>query len=169
MNWVDITILSMLLASTLMGLFWGLIRQIISIVGLAGGIFLAGRLYEPVADFLHGDGGGLVADPNWARIIAFGAVVIGFSLALGAVGSVLRFVANLLFLGWLDHLLGALVGLVTSLMLVMSLLVVATVFPVPNVSEAIRDSQVAQWLGGFTPVVLAMLPPEFSIFRELMG
>jgi membrane protein required for colicin V production len=169
MNWVDIAILATLISSTLMGLFWGIIRQAISIVGLVGGIFFAGRLYEPVAEFLHGDGGGLVADPNWARIIAFGAIVVGFSLVLGIVGSVLRVAANLLFLGWLDHALGALLGLVTSLMLMMALIVVATVFPVPNVSEAVRESQVARLLSGFIPLVLAMLPPEFGIFRELTG
>lgn len=170
MNWVDIAIVAVVLSSTLMGLFWGLIRQIVSIVGLVGGIWLAGRFYQPVAEFLHGkDGGGLVADANWAKIIAFGLVVIGFSLVVGAAGSVLRFAANLLFLGWLDHLLGAVLGLLNSLLLVMALLAVATVFPVPNVSQAIKDSVVAGWLANFVPVVLAFLPPEFGLFRQLMG
>jgi hypothetical protein len=44
---------------------------VIAIVGLVGGIFFAGRFYEPIALFLHGPvGDGVVADPNWARIIA---------------------------------------------------------------------------------------------------
>ncbi len=170
MNWVDITILAVVLSSTLMGLFWGLIRQVMSVAGLVGGIYFAGRFYQPVAELLHGkDGGGMVADANWARIIGFGVVVVGFSLLIGIVGSVIRLVANLLFLGWLDHLLGGLLGLVTSLVLIMSLLVVATVFPVPNLSQAIKESQVAQWLGGFTPAIVAMLPPEFTTFRDMMG
>jgi membrane protein required for colicin V production len=170
MNWVDIAILVIVASSTLMGVFWGLIRQVVSVVGLVGGIFFAGRLYQPIADFLHPEGGGgLVADPNWARIIAFGVVAIGFSLVLGIAGSALRLVANLLFLGWLDHLLGALLGLATSLALVMALLVVATVFPVPNLSDAIKASVVAHWLGGFVPLILAMLPPEFGIFRQMAG
>ncbi len=170
MNWVDIAILSTVISSTLAGLFWGLIRQVVSVVGLFGGIYFAGRLYEPIAGFLHpAGGGGLVADPGWARIIAFGIVAIGFSLVLGIAGSVLRFVANLLFLGWLDHLLGALIGLATSLILVTAMVVVATVFPVPNVSEAVKSSVLAHWLGGFTPLVLAMLPPEFQTFRAMMG
>jgi membrane protein required for colicin V production len=168
-NWVDIGILGVVGASTLMGLFWGLIRQVIAVVGLAGGIFFAGRFYEPIAQFLHGeDGGGLVADPNWAHIIAFVLVMVGFSLVLGVAASVLRVVANLLFLGWLDHLLGALIGLIMSVMLVMALLAVATVFPVQGLAEDVRKSQVAQWLSGFVPVVLAMLPPEFQDFRERM-
>ncbi|MFL5733726.1 MAG: CvpA family protein [Chloroflexia bacterium] len=170
MNWVDIAILGIVVSSVLLGLFWGLIRQVVSVLGLAAGIFFAGRLYQPIADFLHPEeGGGLVADPNWARIIAFGGVVIGFSLLIGIAGSILRFAANLLFLGGLDHLLGGLMGLVTSVSLVMAMLVVATVFPVPNLSQAIRDSVVAHWLGVFVPVIVAMLPPEFGTFRQMAG
>ena len=170
MNWVDIGILSIVISSTLAGLFWGVIRQVMSIAGLVGGIYFAGRLYQPIADFLHPpDGGGIVADPNWARIIAFGIVVIGFSLLVGIIGSAVRLIANLLLLGWLDHVLGGVLGLLTSLLLVMSMLAVATVFPVPNVSDAIKESQIAHWLGGFMPAVLALLPPEFLIFRQMMG
>jgi membrane protein required for colicin V production len=167
-NWVDIAIVSSLISAAVAGLYWGLIRQVLSIFGLVGGIYFAGRLYEPVADFLHGDGSGLVADLNWARIIAFAGVVIGFSLVLGIVGSVLRFMANLLLLGWLDHLLGGVLGLATSLLLTTVMVVAATVFPVPGMSDAIKESQVAQWLSGFTPIVLAMLPPEFQLFQQLM-
>lgn len=170
MNWVDITILTTLAASTLTGLFWGLIRQVMSIVGLVGGIYLAGRFYEQVASVLHpSEGGGLVADANWAKIIAFGLIVIGVSLIAGVVGSVLRLVSNLLLLGWLDHLLGGVLGLMNSVLLVSALLAVATVFPVPNVSQAVKESQVAHLVGNFTPVVLNLLPPEFLIFRNLMG
>jgi membrane protein required for colicin V production len=170
MNWVDITIIVTILSSTLMGMFWGLIRQAIAVLGLVGGIMIAGRFYEPVSVFLHGsDGGGLVADANWARIIAFVGIMIIFSLALGAVGSVLRVVAKLLFLGWLDHLLGGLLGLLMAVTLVIAMVVVATVFPVPGLSDSMRDSQVAHWFSGYVPVVLSMLPPEFQQYRDIIG
>jgi membrane protein required for colicin V production len=138
------------------------------VVGLVGGVIVAGRYYADVAAFLHGsDGRGLVADENWARIIAFVGIMILVSLLLGAVGSVLRVVARLLFLGWLDRLLGALIGLVISLTLTMAVVVVATVFPVPGLSDAVRESQVARWFSGYIPVVLAMLPPEFHQYYDL--
>jgi membrane protein required for colicin V production len=169
MNWVDITILAVTVVSTLMGMFWGLIRQIIAIFGLVGGIMIAGRFYEPVAEVLNGkDGSGLVADANWARIIAFVGILIIFSLALGAVGSVLRVLAKILFLGWLDHLLGGLLGLLMAITLVVPLLVVPTVFPVPGLSDAVRSSQVAHWFSGYVPVVLSMLPPEFQQYEDIV-
>jgi membrane protein required for colicin V production len=153
----------------MMGLHWGLIRQAIAVFGLVGGIMIAGRFYEPVAEFLHGsDGGGPVADANWARIIAFVGILIIFSLTLGAVGSVLRVVAKLLFLGWLDRVLGGLLGFFMATTLVMAVLVVATVFPVPGLSDSVQKSQVAHWFSGYVPVVLSMLPPEFQQYQEII-
>lgn len=169
MNAIDLLILASLALSVVMGFFWGLIRQVIAVVGLIGGVILAGRFYADVAAFLHGsDGSGLVADENWARIIAFVGIMILFSLVLGVVGSVLRLVAKLLFLGWADRLLGALLGLVVSLTLVMAMVVVATVFPVPGLSDGVRESRVAEMLSGYIPVVLAMLPPEFQQYYDLV-
>jgi membrane protein required for colicin V production len=170
MNWVDITILVILAVSTLMGMFWGLIRQVIAFAGLIGGIMIAGRFYEPVASVLNGDNGsGLIADANWARIIAFVGILILFSLALGAIGSILRVVAKLLFLGWLDHLLGALLGLLMAITLITPVVVIATIFPVPGLSDAVRTSQVAHWFTGYAPVVLSMLPPEFQQYQAIIN
>jgi membrane protein required for colicin V production len=168
MNWVDITVLSLVGAGVLLGLYWGFIRQVVAVAALAAGILLAGRFYQPVADFLHGsDGGGPVADANWARIIAFVGIMIAVGLVLGAIGSVVRVLARLLFLGWLDRLLGALLGLVMAISLVTPIIVVATVFPVPGLSDSVRASQVANWLSGYGPVVLSMLPPEFRQYEDL--
>ena len=73
----------------------------------------------------------------------------------------------------MDHLLGGVPtkeagGLAMSLLLVMALLAVATVFPVPGLSDTVRESQVARLVSGIAPLVLAMLPPEFGMFRERM-
>jgi membrane protein required for colicin V production len=168
MNAIDLIILASLALSLVTGFFWGLIRQVIALVGLVGGLTLAGQYYAGVAGFLHGsDGKGLVTDENWARIIAFVGIMILFSLILGIAGSVLRIVARLLFLGWLDRVLGAILGLLVALTLTMSMVVVATVFPVPGLSDGVRDSQVAQMFSGYIPVVLAMLPQEFHQYYDL--
>ncbi|MEO8287923.1 MAG: CvpA family protein [Chloroflexota bacterium] len=169
MNWVDITILTSIAAGTSAGFFLGLIRQAIAFFGLAGGVMIAGRFYETVATFLHGsDGRGLVADANWARIIAFVGIMIVFSVVLGLLGSMLRAVLKVLFLGWLDRLLGGLLGFLMAITVTMSTLVVATVFPVPGFSDAVATSQVAHWLSGYVPVVLSMLPPEFQQYYAIM-
>ena len=128
MNAVDITILSIVAISTAVGFYWGLIRMVIAIIGLGGGIFVAGRFYADVAASLHpAEGGGLVGDENWARIIAFVAIVIAVSLLLGLLGSILRMVAKLLFIGCLDRALGGLLGFIMSIIFVVAVVVVVTV------------------------------------------
>lgn len=168
MNAIDLIILASIALSVVMGFFWGLIRQVIALVGLVGGLILAGQFYKGVAEFLHGSNGkGLIADENWANIVAFVGIMILFSLALGIVGSVVRMVAKLLFLGWLDRVLGAVLGLLISLTLTMAVVIVATVFPVPGLSDGVRESQVAKMLSGYIPVVLAMMPSEFHQYYDL--
>jgi membrane protein required for colicin V production len=170
MNWVDVTILTAVIVSVLLGLYWGLIRQLAATFGLFLSIWLAGRFYQNVADFLHPpEGGGLINDPNMAKIVGFVIVVIGVSLAIGIVSGVIRTMLNLIFLGWLDHLLGAVLGGVQMLLLMEVILIVASVFPVPGLSDAVRDSPVAEAMLRPLSFVLNFLPPEFQYIKLLKG
>ena len=170
MNWVDVTILTAIIVSTLLGLFWGLLRQVAATFGLVLAIFLAGGNYKAVAGFLHpAEGGGLIADPNMANIVAFVLIVIGVSLAIGIVASVLRTVLGLLFLGWIDNLLGAVLGLFQMLLLMAVITFVATVFYVPGLSDAIHTSVLAPFIARPFSFVLDWLPPEFGLVRYLLN
>ncbi|HET7079263.1 MAG TPA: CvpA family protein [Chloroflexia bacterium] len=170
MNWVDVTILTAIVVSALLGLFWGLIRQIAATFGLILAIFLAGANYKAVAAFLHPpQGGGLIADENLANIIAFVLILVGVSLAVGIVASVLRTALGLLFLGWADHLLGALLGVFQMLLLMAVIIMVATLFPVPGLSDAVRQSTLAPAVARPFTFVLDWLPPEFGLLRFLLN
>jgi membrane protein required for colicin V production len=170
MNWVDVTILTALTVSLLLGLYWGLIRQLAATFGLILAILLAGRFYEGVAGVLSpADGGGLIKDPATAQIVAFAGIAIGVSLAIGIISGIIRTVLNLIFLGWVDHLLGALLGVAQMLILIEAILVVATVIRVPNLSDTIDSSSLAGFLLRPLSFVVDLLPPEFKIIRVLKG
>jgi len=169
MNWVDVTILTAIIAGTGLGLFWGLLRQIASTFGLVLAIFLAGTWYKGVAGFLYNDGNGLINSANMANIVAFVLIVVGVSLSIGIVVSILRTVLGLLFLGWLDHLLGAVLGLVQMLLLLAVIIIAATVFPVPGLSEAVQQSSLAPSVAQPLSFIVDWLPPEFQAFRFLMN
>jgi membrane protein required for colicin V production len=170
MNWIDVTILTALIVSAILGLFWGLIRQVAATFGLVLAIFLAGANYKGVAGILHSpDGGGLIADQNMANIVAFVLILVGVSLTIGIIASILRTVLGLLFLGWLDHLLGAVLGLVQMAMLMAVIIFVATLFPVPNLSDAVRESALAPFVAQPFSFLLGWLPPEFDTVRFLLN
>ncbi len=170
MNPIDYYILTGLVANVAIGYATGFIRQVASIVGLIVGVFLAGRFYNEVAKLFHNpDGGGIIADPNWARIAAFALIVIVCSVAAGILGHFLRVAVYWAFLGMIDHLLGAAVGALHSVVLALGLIIASTVFPVPGLSDALKDSKVAEWLGPFVPAVQALLPHDFDSFRRMIG
>src|SRR5690242_21543949 len=100
MNWVDVTIVTAIVVSLLLGLYWGLIRQVAATFGLLAAIWLAGHFYQNVADFLHPpEGGGLIADPNMAKVVAFVGIVIIVSVVIGTISGILRTLFNFIFLG----------------------------------------------------------------------
>jgi membrane protein required for colicin V production len=170
MSWVDVTIVTALIVSAVLGLFWGLIRQVAATFGLILGIVLAGAYYKNVSGFLHPDtGGGLIGDPNVANLLAFVLILVGVSLGIGIIASVLRTVLGLLFLGWLDHLLGALLGVFQMALLMAVVIFVATMFPVGGLSDAIRASSLAPFVAQVFSFALAWLPPEFNTVRLLLN
>ncbi len=168
MNWVDVTIVTALAVGGVLGLFWGFIRQVAATFGLVLAIFLAGANYKALAALLHSDsGGGLIADPNVANLVAFVAIVIGVSLAVGFVASVVRTTLGLLFLGWLDHVLGAVLGVVQMALLMAVIIIGATLFHVPGLTDAIQASALAPLIAQPLSFITNWLPPEFGIVRFL--
>ena len=160
MNLVDITVVTLLLAGTVVGLLWGAVREMVALLGLALGLFIAGRTYEPLAQLLSGSG--IIVYLNWARIISFVGVTL-FVWAVLAIGAAARRVfLRAPALGALDKVAGAALGFVLALAMVTSILIAAITYPVPGLTEDAYNSRVAQTFGGFMPVVLALMPPEFD-------
>jgi membrane protein required for colicin V production len=75
-------------------------------------------------------------------------------------------VLNLIFLGWLDHLLGAVLGFVQMLLLLEAILLVAWFFPVPNLSDNVHTSALAMaMLRPLSGLIEPLLPPEFQLLK----
>lgn len=158
MNNLDYAILIGAGAFALLGLYWGLIRQVLSIVGLVVGVAAAGRYGPEVAAWLSS----FVADPLLAGAIGFLGVLLLVSALASVVASVLRIFAGLLFLGWLDHLLGALLGLVQAGLAAAALLVGMVAFPLGAWSDAVATSTLAQPLLRVGGVFSGVLPDFFQ-------
>ncbi len=107
MSLLDIIIIVLIIAFTIAGGAWGLIRQAIAVGGLIVGLILAGQLSPSLAPAL-----GFINNPPVAKGLAFVAIVILVSIIASVLASVLYFAAGLLFLGLFDHLLGAVLGFI---------------------------------------------------------
>lgn len=164
MNGLDIVILVVVVLGTVLGAYWGLIRQVLSIAGLMAGIAIAGRNYQTIADALSGV---LPGAPDLLNLVGFLLVMMVVSLVVSVVATGLRLFVGLLFLGWLDHGLGALLGLVQSSLLVAALLATLVAFPSVGLNEHVADSRLAGWWSGPVRWSLPLMPDRFRPLNEL--
>jgi len=165
MNWLDIVIIVVAVITGIMGLKAGVIKTVALVVGLVAGIWLAGSYGTQVAS--------VFGDAAWAEIAGYIIVLIVVLVVFSIVGSALKKALKLVMLGWVDKLVGGVLGVALGGFICASIITIvinATFTPpaIPGVSipdlnflnQAIRDSTVAKLLIEQLPVVLALIPGE---------
>jgi membrane protein required for colicin V production len=136
MNWLDIVILVILVITVFLGLKAGLIKMVISLAGLILGIFMAGRLYQALADKLS--------------VMIVAAIVAWLLTKL----------ISAITLGWVNRLGGALVGLLIAAIFIGAILAVWAKYG--GGSNIIAHAWLGKLLVDKFPLVLGLLPPEFD-------
>jgi len=158
MNWLDIVIVVAVAIPTFIGLRIGMIKAALSLAGLIVGVILAGRYYLPLSEQLS-----FISQASVAEIAAFTIILIGIMVIAGVLAKLLKWTASVMMLGWVNHLGGAVFGLVLGAIFCGALL--ATWLKFFDVTETITESNLAFILVDFFPVVLALLPDEFDAVR----
>lgn len=120
----DIVVLVVIVASALAGLKAGLIRSVASLLGLIGGVLLAGwdyqRLAPRVQPFTHNE--------LLAQALSFCLLAILGMVLCGLAGWALKTVIHGVGLGWLDRIFGAIFGLLRGALLVVVLVMAIVAF-----------------------------------------
>ncbi|OEU59167.1 MAG: hypothetical protein BA870_00525 [Desulfuromonadales bacterium C00003094] len=152
MNLFDIAILLLLACFILKGLLRGLLRELCSLCGLFGGLFLAVRYHAPLAELLMER----VAWPSQlCVVIAFAALLLLTVIFFGLLGFVLSRFIKLLFLGGFNRVAGALFGLVQGGLLLTLVLYGLSHSPLPpQVNGLFEQSQLAPPLVRFGDTLL---------------
>ena len=163
MNWIDIVFLVTIAGFTITGFALGVIRQFTSLAGVIIGIVLATQFWDEVASNL----GFLGA--SYAGIAAFAGIVILTTLAAIFIGRAISRTASLLFLGALDHLVGALFGFVQGGMVVLALPLILIEFPLFNIDDAVVESAIGDGILGQASLWLGLLPEGFENVRNLVS
>jgi membrane protein required for colicin V production len=105
-NIVDGVVVAVLLGGAALGFYWGVVRNLLALLGLVVGVLLSARLGPVVADWLTS----ITVNDHVADTFGVALVVFAFGALSSLVGSALRLYVGLLCLGKLDHILGALLG-----------------------------------------------------------
>ncbi|MBI4180600.1 MAG: CvpA family protein [Chloroflexi bacterium] len=160
MNWLDIVILVIMAISVFLGLRIGLIKAVLSLVGVIVGVMLAGRYYSALAERLS-----FISQAGVAKVIAFAIILIVVMIVAIIIVRLLQWVTSAVMLGWVNHLGGAILGLVLGAILSGALLAIWTKFF--GSTEIISQSSLARLLLDRFPAVLALLPNDFASVHSL--
>ena len=159
MNWLDIIILVLIVIATLVGLKIGIIKAVLSLLGVIVGVILAGRYYVALAGELT-----FISQDSLARIAAFAIILIVVMIIAALLAALLKWFVSALMLGWVNRLGGAVFGFVLGFVFCGALLAIWVKFL--GVAGAIAESSLAILLLDNFPVVLALLPDEFDAVRS---
>jgi membrane protein required for colicin V production len=167
MSTLDTLLIVVILLCGILGIYWGFIRQVLSVAGLIAGLVLASRYGERVSDWLSS----FISNNTVVQALGFLLVLIAVSATVSLLATLLRRFVGLLFLGWLDHLIGGVLGIVQGMLICTVILLVAAVIPSEVFANALADSRVApQLLRVIGSVVLMFLPAPFHLaVQRLLG
>jgi len=158
MNWLDIVIIIVIAIPTFLGLKTGIIKASFSLAGLILGVILAGHYYVPLSEQLSALSLGI------ARIVAFAIILVGVWVIAILLSGLVERAVSMMLLGWINRLVGAVFGFVVGAILCSALLAIWVKFL--GIQSFIVDSALATILLDRFPMVLALLPDEFSAVRS---
>ncbi len=158
MNWLDIVLIVALVIPTVIGLKRGLIRSALFLVGLILGIILAGNLYKPLANLLT-----FISNENVANVVAFIIILVVVMVIAAVLARLLKFAVSIVMLSWVDHLGGAVFGLLMGAIFWGALLATWVRF---FDTGLVTESFLAAVLLDKFPLVVALLPGEFDVIRD---
>jgi len=161
-NWLDLVILVVSAVFAIRGLLKGAVRTAFTIAGLLVGIALAGRCYLSLAETISPGGA------PWSGIAAYAIILIATLVAAAIVGAIVARLIHLSMLGWLDRLVGGVLGFVIGGLLCAALLAILSKY-LPFFETVIAGSPLAGFLMERFPLLLALLPEEFSYIRDFFS
>lgn len=149
-KWIDLVILVFLALGLLKGFKKGLIREIFSLMGAAFAIIIAYHSYQNLALIL------LENYPlsTWqAQTISFVVLLVGISLLGAFFGYIWSKAISFTPFAVLDHIAGALFGVVKVVAVVLILLIVLNATELTIFDTMLDESIVVEQMGVFLPYV----------------
>lgn len=126
--YLDIVTLVVAVVFAILGATSGFIRELFRLAGMVAGVFVAFLFYVDFGRFIVAATQGITPVAA-AAIMAFLIIFVAVFLAVIGVGFLLRKFTDLITLGWVDRLLGALFGVSKILIVVWAVCLSISTFP----------------------------------------
>lgn len=155
MNWVDYTILGIILISAFIGLGRGLIREVLSLavwIAALGGAWL---YHRDVAEMLTAQ----ISNPSARIAVAFVLVVLGILILGAIIGAILTAIVTKTRLTGLNRALGFVFGAARGVVLISMAVFLGALTPMPEESWWKESRTVAQFRVA-SEWMLSLVPAE---------
>ena len=154
---VDWILLAVLGLSLLLGLWRGIVQEVLSLVGWVAAFYVS-QLYAPLAAaWLPMEGSSQILRYAAGFVVVFIAVLVATAL----VSWVVKKLVSAVGLGPLDRLLGSVFGLMRGVVILLAVTVFVGMTPMRE-TEGWKQAQGAQWLQQFLHVLKPVLPADFG-------
>ena len=148
MLWLDILLIVIIAGFIITGIVRGGIRGIFGLLGIILGIFGASRIYKDFATYLH------ISNPQIARAVSFIILFLAIVLLANLLGLLLHKATHFIGAGFLDRLLGLILGALKGTLFSYAICFFLILFPQGR--NAVEDSKIA-------PIILT----ELHLLRNL--
>jgi membrane protein required for colicin V production len=154
---VDWILLAVLGLSLLLGLWRGIVQEVLSLAGWVAAFYVS-QMYAPMAAaWLPMEGSSQMLRYAAGFVVVFIAVLAATVL----VSWVIKKLISAVGLGPLDRLLGSLFGLMRGVVILLAVTVFVGMTPMRD-TEAWKQAQGTQWLQQFLHVLKPVLPADFG-------
>lgn len=153
MNWVDIALVAVLVLSILLGLWRGLVYEVLSVAGWVVAFIAAQRYASPVAELLPMD----EFAPALRLAAGFALVFVGVAFAAGVVSWLVKKLVASVGLRPVDRLLGAVFGIARGALILLAVATVVSMTPA-RTEPAWVGSPVAAGLAQGLSAIKPVLP-----------
>lgn len=162
-HWFDIGLLIALILSGAWGCLRGLVRSLLSLIGLAAASILAVRGYPDIAQRLAP----LIATPWVQQAVGFALIFLAVMAVAMVCSILLRFALHAVGLSLLDRLLGGLFGLAKVILVVSVLLMMANKFFPSARTQLEADAILAPFLFRSAAILAAFLEKNDAVIQQL--
>ncbi len=165
MNWLDYLIIAVLLVSTFWSFRRGFILELFGFLALVLGVLIA-VIFYPLAGPLFGF---FLTDPELINIFSFTSVFVLSAVALYLTGLFLHKFIHFIKLGFIDRTLGAFMGFLRGLVIVVVILVSVVATSGSNPPVYLRRSTISRTLVSFSKNTMDKIPLVFNNVKQDYG
>ena len=157
MNWLDYVVIGVFVFSIGWGVWRGLVREVMALVGWVIAFLAANLFAAPLADQLPSS----IARPEYRGLVAF-VIIFFLTLIITALAAMwLAKVMHAAGLGSIDRVFGALFGLLRALIIVLAAAIIAGFTGIPH-TAAWKESLSGNQLAAAASALKAWLPPALA-------